>query len=237
MLPGLTSRCTNPAACAASNAPAACSTNPTARPGSNPPSDRRISRKSRPPTNSIARNSRPSASPASNVRTTFGCTSDPAISDSRKNRCRNRSSLASAPSNNFSATSPSYSELRARYTSPIAPRPRSSTNLNPATAAWISMPRRGSHDIRDVAIRTWAPGVSGEEVAEEGRELGRLLLRHVVAAVDLGHPHVRRPRPPDLGEVDAVVVGIVPQQVDDEERALDPRAGGPRRLVVLAILP
>ena len=96
MFAGLTSRCTSPAACAASSAEATGEMNAAARPGASAPSRCSTSRRSPPWTNRIAMNSTPSASPASYTGMMCGSSTAAAARDSAINRRRNAGSAASS---------------------------------------------------------------------------------------------------------------------------------------------
>ena len=133
MFEGLTSRCTSPAACAASSASATGEMiSWMARSGGIRPS-RAISEPTSPPgTNRIAMNSRPSASPASNTGMMCGSSTAAAALASRMNRCLK---LVSSPSDGamiFSATCRPSRSSTARNTNAMPPRPSCSSMRYPA---------------------------------------------------------------------------------------------------------
>ena len=95
MFPGLTSRCTSPAPCAASSADATGDRIAAARPGGSGPSRCKSPRTSPPDTYRIAMNNTPPASPASYTGMMCGSSTAAAARDSRRNRRRNPGSPAS----------------------------------------------------------------------------------------------------------------------------------------------
>ena len=133
MLAGFTSRCTSPAACAASSADATAETIAAARPADSGPSRRSSVRTSPPGTYRIAMNSTPPASPASNTGIMCGSSTAAAARDSRRNRPRNSASAASAGARTFSATGRPSRSSRARNTTAIPPSPTCSSRRYPAT--------------------------------------------------------------------------------------------------------
>ena len=135
MFPGLTSRCTSPAECAASKADATGEMTAATRPGASGPSRSSRPRTSPPDTYRIAMNSTPPASPASYTGMMCGSSTAAAARDSRKNRRRNSASPASPGASSFSATSRSGRSSRARNTTAIPPAPISPSRRYPAIRA------------------------------------------------------------------------------------------------------
>ncbi len=134
MFAGLTSRCTSPAACAASSAEATATMSSAARAGAGAPSRASIPRRSPPRTKRIAMNSAPAASPASYTGMMCGSSTFAAARDSARNRRRNAGSAARAGPRIFSATSRSSRTSRARNTTAIPPVPASASSRYPATS-------------------------------------------------------------------------------------------------------
>ena len=133
MFAGLTSRCTSPAACAASSADATGETIAAARGAESGPIRRTRLYTSPPGTRRIAMNSAPAAvSPASNTGMMCGSSTAAAARDSRMNRCRDSPSPASAGARTFSATSRCSRSSRARNTTAIPPWPICSSSQYPA---------------------------------------------------------------------------------------------------------
>src|ERR1039457_7053101 len=134
MLPGFTSRCTSPAACAASSADATGDSNSRARCGDSGPSRRSTPHKSVPVTRRIAMNSTPSAWPASYTGITCGSSTRAAARDSATNRRRNSSSWVHSGAITFSAIHRPSRSSRARYTTAIPPAPIRDSIRYPATS-------------------------------------------------------------------------------------------------------
>ena len=212
MLPGLTSRCTRPAACAASSADATGEMKAAARRGGSAPS--RITPCRLPPaTNRIAMNCTPSASPASYTGMMCGWSTAATARASRTNRLR----TASSPASTFSATTRPRRSSRAWYTAAIPPTPTSRSSRYPATRepgvsplsgppsrggdspATIPPPGQPSRSSQSdskptpvAASQTWAAG---------GRSADRVKPRLMMAPSDDlrpprrdGRPRRRRPR-------------------------------------------
>jgi hypothetical protein len=134
MLPGFTSRCSTPAACAVASASAMLTpTDRTSSAGSGPP---RCSRSTSEPRlhSSITRYGRPSSvTPAPYTATMWACEdSRPAAFASRRNRRRCRSSDSTWPPT-FSATSRPTPTCHTRYTVPNPPRPSGLGSSSPST--------------------------------------------------------------------------------------------------------
>jgi hypothetical protein len=132
MLAGLTSRCTSPAAWAASRAEATAETIAAARATGSGPSRRTSVPTSPPGTYRMAMNSTPSASPASNTGIMCGSSTAAADRDSRTKRRRKASSVASAGERILSATCRCSRSSRARNTTAIPPWPICFSNRYPA---------------------------------------------------------------------------------------------------------
>ena len=131
-LAGFTSRCTSPALWAASSAAPTRSTITTARSGGRDPSEAISERPSRPSTQRMAMNSRPSDSPASYTGITLGWSIDAARRDSRLKRARKSTSSARSGMITLSATGRSSAIWVARRTTPIPPWPATSSMRYPA---------------------------------------------------------------------------------------------------------
>ena len=132
MLAGLTSRCTSPAAWAASRAEATGEIIEAARAVGSGPSRLTSDRASPPGTYRMAMNSTPSASPASNTGMMCGSSTAAADRDSRMKRCRNASSVARPGARILSATCRLSRSSWARNTTDIPPRPICSSSRYPA---------------------------------------------------------------------------------------------------------
>ena len=122
MLAGLTSRCTTPAACAASSAEAASRSQRSAVCSEIRSPLRSLSATVPPVSSSITMNVRPSCSPTSKIVTTFGWLESPAAARaSRWKRWRARSSSERCEPSSLTATSRPSSSSWASQTLAIPP--------------------------------------------------------------------------------------------------------------------
>ena len=131
---GFRSRCTTPAACAAPSAPATSIATATACSGENRDAPS-TSRSERPSTYSLAMKRQPSASSNAYTVATDGCVMVAAARASRRRRSRCSGSVDTSGGNPLSATSRPRRRSRARYTTPMPPRPISRTTSYDPTRA------------------------------------------------------------------------------------------------------
>jgi len=129
-LAGFRSRWTMPRSCAAATPRAIRATSAAAARGSSRP---RASRSASDPPDrySIAMNGAPACSPSSYTCTTFGCRTAAITSASAQNRAIETRSAAAAFRTVLKATSRLRVVCRARYTTPIPPRPSSASSSYP----------------------------------------------------------------------------------------------------------
>ena len=120
-LPGFTSRCTMPLACACARAAATCSPMRAASRTGNGPRSRTTCRRLGPSTYSITRNAWSSCSSQSYTLTTFGWFRRAAARASRRKRSRELDAASRLGS--LTATSRSRRRSWARCTTPIPPEP------------------------------------------------------------------------------------------------------------------
>ena len=113
MLPGVMSRWTTPARCAASNASQTSAAMPTQRATGSGPSALRTSRRVRPRTSSMTMNAVWPSTPASKIVTSPGCGSAATCRASRVKRARKTGSVAYCSRRTFTATSRSKTRSRA----------------------------------------------------------------------------------------------------------------------------
>ncbi len=128
-LPGLMSRCTTPARCAACSPSSSPRASRAARAGGGGPSARSSSSSERPRSSSITTHGVPPWSKTSCTVTTDGCSIRAAARASRSTRCRVSARSASGSdagsSTSLTATSRSRAVSQARHTAPMPPRPSS----------------------------------------------------------------------------------------------------------------
>ncbi|PRX44525.1 hypothetical protein B0I33_11133 [Prauserella shujinwangii] len=148
MLPGLMSRCTIPAACAAASAPATCAPMFATTSGASGPCSASRSARLRAGRYSMTSTGKPWSVNTSCTATAFGCCSRAAIRPSRSARCRASSARrGSSPgwrSSRLMATGRRSSSSSACHTTPIAPLPsRCRSRYRPPRRSPVSLTRSG----------------------------------------------------------------------------------------------
>ena len=133
-----------PEACAACRPSHTAASNSAARRGGSFLSRLRRAASDSPATSSIAKNGRPSALPSSYRRTTLACDTAAIAAASDTNRVTSAGSALADGRIIFSATSRPSATCRARYTTPMPPRPNSSNSSYPLMAGRSSAAGRAA---------------------------------------------------------------------------------------------